>query len=76
MIVNDDNVDLANELRDQIHSRTATMSDGEGVAMVLLWGFLTDHAGCEGIDIEELARSQLEAFIEYARENIAYVQQH
>jgi hypothetical protein len=76
MILSGANVTIANELRAQIQNRTETVSDGEGVAMVLLWGFLADHARCHSVDIEKLARDQLESFIEYAKINISIVRQH
>lgn len=41
------------------------------MAITLLWSFFLDHAEAKGIDVEQLAREQLEAFITYARENIA-----
>jgi hypothetical protein len=70
MRMNAKNVELANELRAIIQARSKTIDDGEGVAIVLLWSFLQDHALCHGIDVEPLAREQLEAFIQYARENM------
>lgn len=65
MRISDKNVAIANDLRKIIHARTDIISDGEGVAMVLLWTFLADHARCHNIDIADLARDQLEAFITY-----------
>lgn len=70
------NVDLANRLRLQVQAETELIDDGEGVAMVLLWTFLLDHAKAKGHDVETLAREQLEAFIEYARENLSLQRAH
>jgi hypothetical protein len=64
------NIDLANELRATIQSRTDHIDDGEAVAMVLLFSFLLDHAKCCGMDVEKLAVEQLDAFIPWARENM------
>ena len=63
MNITDENVEIANELRILLCQRTGTVSDAEGVAMVLLWSFLTDHSMHEGDDLATLARYQLEAFI-------------
>jgi hypothetical protein len=76
MNISDENFDIANELRGLIQSRTETVSDGEGVAMVLLWTFLLDHARYHEMDVANLAREQLEAFIKYAADNIQLVRQH
>jgi hypothetical protein len=76
MRISDENTAIANELRKKIHDRTDTVSDGQGVAMVLLWTFLLDHAKYQQLDVEELARTQLEAFIEYARTNVKLVREH
>jgi hypothetical protein len=56
---------LANELRAVVQQKTETISDGEGVAMFLLWSFLTDHAKIQELNVNSLAREQLEAFIRY-----------
>jgi hypothetical protein len=69
-------VALANELRVSIQDRTQTVSDGEGVAMVLLWTFLMDHARAHDINVEELARDQLEAFITHAGHAFEFVRSH
>jgi hypothetical protein len=37
MKLNQSNVELANELRAIVQTRTKTIDDGEAVAMVLLW---------------------------------------
>jgi hypothetical protein len=76
MIISTENADLANTLRLQIQDSTECVSDGQGVAMILLWGFFMDHARIEGVDIEGLARNQLESFIDFARDNITLVRQH
>lgn len=73
MKMNRKNIDLANELRVAIQTRTNHIDDGEAVAMVLLWSFLLDHATCHGIDVEGLAVEQMEAFIPWARENMRIV---
>lgn len=69
MRLSEKNLELANELRSLVQDRTETVSDGEGVAMFLLWGFLADHARIQNVDINSLARGQLEAFITYAAAN-------
>ena len=67
---------IANDLRKVIQATTETISDGEGVAMILLWGFLLDHAECHGIDVSQLARDQIEAFIPYAEANLNIAREH
>ncbi len=69
-------VQLANDLRAEVQAQTETVSDGEGVAMVLLWTFLMDHARVHNLDVNELARGQLEAFIEHAADAFEYVPAH
>lgn len=76
MNISDKHAAIANELRKQIQRKTETVSDGEGVAMILLWGFLMDHAKCHAIDVNQLAREQLEAFIDYAKTNLKLVREH
>ncbi len=76
MRISDENNNIANELRKLIHDRTDTVSDGQGIAMMLLWSFFMDHAKYHDLDINELAREQMEAFIIYARDNIRLVQEH
>jgi hypothetical protein len=76
MIISDPNNAIANELRKLIHKQTDTVSDGQGIAMMLLWSFFMDHAIIHELDIEDLARTQLEAFIEYARTNVKLVREH
>jgi hypothetical protein len=71
----DKNVDISNDLRKVIQRRTKTIDDGESVAIMLLWSFFKDHAECHGLDVEWLAREQLDAFIEYARKNLDIVRQ-
>lgn len=70
MRLSQENLDIANELRKVVQEKTATISDGEGVAMFLLWGFLKDHARIQGIDLNTLARAQLESFISDAGTNL------
>lgn len=73
MNITENNIAIANRLRTDLQTIIGTVSDGEGVAMTLLWSFFIDHVKYEGGDIEELARCQMEAFIEFARENITLV---
>lgn len=70
MRLSESNLELANELRKVVQERTETISDGEGVALFLLWGFLDDHARIQGLDISSLARGQLESFLEFAKNNL------
>lgn len=70
MRLSESNLELANELRKVVQERTETISDGEGVALFLLWGFLDDHARIQGLDINSLARGQLESFLEFAKNNL------
>lgn len=70
MRLSEANLELANELRKVVQEKTETISDGEGVALFLLWGFLSDHARIQGLDINNLARGQLESFITFANENL------
>jgi len=67
---------IANRLRQQIQRETETIDDGEGVAMIVLWSFLLDHARVMNLDVETLAREQLDSFIGYARVNIEMVKEH
>ncbi len=76
MKLSEANLALASELRAIVQQKTETISDGEGVAMFLLWTFLTDHAKIQDLDINTLAREQLEAFIRYAGDNLKAVEQH
>jgi hypothetical protein len=76
MRISDKNTAIANDLRKQIHQKTDEISDGEGVAMVLLWSFLLDHARIHNLDVAGLAREQLEAFIDYAENNLRMVREH
>lgn len=70
MRLSEENFKLANELRKIVQDKTETISDGQGVALFLLWGFLEDHARIQGLDVSELARGQMESFIEFANENL------
>jgi hypothetical protein len=70
------NIVMANELRAHIAAATTTISDCEGIAMILLWSFIEAHATCENIDAGMLAREQLEAFIEFAKHNIKITKCH
>lgn len=54
-----------------------TVSQAEGVAFMLVWAILTEHiANCPQHDIEDLARDQLEAFIEWSRQNMTVCREH
>ena len=70
MKLSNEHLAIATELRTIVQNKTQTISDGEGVAMFLLWTFLMDHAKIQGLDINTLARDQLEAFIRYAGTNL------
>lgn len=70
MRLSEANLELADELRKLVQEKTETISDGEGVALFLLWGFLSDHARIQGLDIGELARGQMESFIAFAKANL------
>ncbi|HZW13156.1 MAG TPA: hypothetical protein VFF81_08200 [Noviherbaspirillum sp.] len=76
MRLSEANFELANELRKLVQEKTETISDGEGVALFLLWGFLEDHARIQGLDISQLARGQMESFIEFAKENLKRDSKH
>jgi hypothetical protein len=76
MKLSEEHLALANELRAVVQQKTETISDGEGVAMFLLWTFLMDHANIQDLDINTLAREQLEAFIRYAGDNLKAVDKH
>lgn len=76
MRISTQNTTIANQMRKMIHDQTDTISDGEGIAMILLWGFLSDHATAHGFDVSDLARDQLEAFIMYAEKNLKMVREH
>jgi hypothetical protein len=67
---------IANRIRQQIQRETETIDDGEGVAMILLWSFLSDHARVMELDVEQLAREQLDSFMGYARVNFEMVKEH
>jgi hypothetical protein len=76
MRLTEENWKLANELRTMVQQKTETISDGEGVAMFLLWTFLLDHANIQGLDINTLGREQLEAFIRYAGDKLKAAGKH
>lgn len=76
MRLSEENFNLANELRAIVQDKTETISDGQGVALFLLWGFLEDHARIQGLDVSELARGQMESFIKYAKENLSRDDEH
>jgi hypothetical protein len=62
---------IANDIRAAIQDVTKTISEGEGVAMFLLWTFYMEHVEREeNVEIEELARYQLEEFMKFAKDNI------
>jgi hypothetical protein len=64
MILNDSVLALANELRLTVQERTETVSEGEGVAMLMLYAFLADHARQFGLDLRELTLGQVGAFLD------------
>lgn len=68
MNVGPDMMKLANHLRYRVQRETNLIANGEGAAFLLLWGFLLDHAKAQNVEVETLAREQLEAFIQFARE--------
>lgn len=76
MRLSEENFKLANELRKIVQEKTETISDGQGVALFLLWSFLEDHARIQGLDVNELARGQMESFIEFANENLKRDSEH
>lgn len=57
------NTAIANAVREHIQKHTLTVSDGEAIAMSVLWVFFMDHAEAQGLDVDTLAREQMEAFI-------------
>jgi len=65
MRLSKENTELANVLREYIQKNTKTVSDGEGVAIVLLWSFFMDHARIHGLDVTKLAREQIDHFIKH-----------
>ncbi|MES1987598.1 MAG: hypothetical protein V4440_06125 [Pseudomonadota bacterium] len=65
-------VSISNEIRALIQKKTETISDGEGVAMLLLWGFFCDHARTMDMNLLDLARDQLEAFIEFQKDVVTF----
>lgn len=69
MNVGPESMKLANHLRYRLQQKTNLVADAEGTAFLLLWSFLLDHAAAQGMDVEQLAREQLEAFIEFARKS-------
>ena len=76
MTLSEEHLALANELRAIVQQKTATISDGQGVAMFLLWSFLTDHANIQKLNVNTLAREQLEAFIRFSGNNLQADNQH
>lgn len=56
---------IANKLRATIQKATETISQGEAAAITTWWTFIIDHAMSEGLDPKELAREQLDAFLEH-----------
>ena len=55
---------LVNRHRRDLQKETKTIDQGESVSIALWWSFICDHAQAMGHDPEQLARSQLESFIE------------
>ena len=61
-----DAIDAANEARAGIQGATKTIREGEAAAITAWYTFICDHADAMGYDPKELAREQLEAFLEHA----------
>jgi len=55
---------IANRLRTHIQNSTETISQGEAAAITTWWTFICDHARTMNLDPKELAREQVEAFLE------------
>lgn len=66
-------MDLAMRLRKQIQQETKTISDGEGVAAVLLWSFIHDHAKAQKRELEPLFHTQVNLFLDFARDHLEMV---
>lgn len=74
MNINQQNIEIAAIIRAAIQEQTMTISDGESVAMIVLYTFIGDHARVCGHDHAQLFIDQVNAFIEFAKENIKYVE--
>lgn len=72
MILNEELFDAGRDLHKRLCKENYNISEGQGITMIALWGFLSAHALLHDIDVEELARSQLEHFIEFARDHFEY----
>jgi len=64
MIFNDFTAVIASKTIRAIRKKTKFIGHGEAVAICVWWRFINDHAQCEGHDPKQLARDQLEAFLE------------
>lgn len=57
-------VTAINTLRCTVQLATRDIDAAESVTIGLWWSFICDHARCHDLDPAQLAREQLEAFIE------------
>ncbi len=67
---------VVREVRKVTQAHDLTVSEAEGVYMLLLWSALSMHGTYESLDVDNLARDQLEAFMEYARGNLTMAIEH
>lgn len=67
MIIGPREIELANRLRLEVQAETDSVGEAEGVSMLLLYSFLMDHARTLELDVEQLAREELEGFIKALR---------
>lgn len=56
---------IANRMRVRIQKETETVDEGESAAILAWYGFICDHARYCNLDPKQLARDQLEAFLEH-----------
>lgn len=61
---------LSNKFREKIQRATVDIDEGESVSLLTWWTFILDHAECHQLDPKQLAREQLDAFIENAATEI------
>lgn len=61
--------EIVNKYLKMIREDTETISEGQGVAVLLYWAMILEHATCEDIEPFDLARHQLNSFLEYIKEN-------
>lgn len=67
---------LVNKLRREIQRKTVTIDDGESVSILLWWTFINDHARHMGKEPKQLAREQLEHFLDAADRLITIRREH